>query len=71
MEAIPGDVLMQFDAVLEQKRVPTALHDDYRKWPRYYPLPDNRAEQDAQGTEKPAQFLNRPRGLFYGRCSPS
>jgi len=36
MQPIPGDTLTQFNAVLKQKAVPSSLHDDYRKWLKYY-----------------------------------
>ena len=52
MEPIPNDILAQFNAVLARKAVPSTLHDDYRKWLRYfldyrlkYPPPDQRSEQ--------------------------
>jgi integron integrase len=50
--AIPEEILKQFDAVLEQKAVPSSLRADYRKWLRYYldfrmkyPPPDSKSEQ--------------------------
>ena len=36
MEPIPNDILTQFNAVLAQKAIPSASHDDYRKWLRYF-----------------------------------
>jgi len=36
MRSIPDDILMHFNAVLDQKAVSAALRDDYRKWLRYY-----------------------------------
>ncbi len=36
MQPIPDDILKHFDAALAQKTVPSALHNDYRKWLRYY-----------------------------------
>jgi hypothetical protein len=52
MQPIPDDILMQFNAVLTQKAVRSSLHDDYRKWLRYYldfrvkyPPPDIKSEQ--------------------------
>jgi integron integrase len=52
MELIPHDILTQFNAVLAQKAVPPASHNDYRKWLRYfldyrikYPPPEQRSEQ--------------------------
>ncbi|OGW28169.1 MAG: integrase [Nitrospirae bacterium GWC2_57_13] len=52
MLPIPDDILAHFNAVLAQKSVPSRLHDDYRKWLRYYldfrvkyPPPDARSEQ--------------------------
>ncbi len=52
MEPIPHDIPAQFNAVLAQKAVPSASHDDYRKWLRYfldyrlkYPPPAQRTEQ--------------------------
>jgi integron integrase len=52
MLPIPSDILMQFNAVLTQKAVPSSLHDDYRKWLKYYldfrvkyPPPDKKSEQ--------------------------
>lgn len=59
MEAIPHDILVQFNAVLSQKTVPAASHDDYRKWLRYfldyrtkYPPPEQRSEQVRLFVEK-------------------
>ncbi len=59
MKPVPEDILMQFNAVLEQKKVPTALRDDYRKWLLYYldfrtkyPPPDSRSEQVRLFVEK-------------------
>ena len=59
MEAISGDVLMQFNALLEQKRIPASLHEDYRKWLRYYldfrtkyALPDDRSRHVRMFVEK-------------------
>jgi integron integrase len=52
MQPIPDDILMPFDTLLVQKSVPTALHDEYRMWLRYYldfsakyQLPNERSEQ--------------------------
>jgi hypothetical protein len=52
MQPIPEDILIQFNAVLKQKSVPSSLHDDYRKWLKYYldfrvkdPPPDIKSEQ--------------------------
>jgi integron integrase len=52
MQPIPGDILTQFNAVLTQKAVPSSLHNDYRKWLKYYldfrvkyPPPDIKSEQ--------------------------
>ena len=52
MQPIPDDILKQFNAVLEQKAVPSSLRDDYRKWLLYYldfrvkyPPPDAKSEQ--------------------------
>ncbi len=52
MEPIPEDILKQFNAVLEQKAIPSSLCDDYRKWLKYYldfrvkyPPPDIKSEQ--------------------------
>ncbi len=52
MQPIPADILMQFNAVLTQKAVPSSLHEDYRKWLKYYldfrvkyPPPDIKSEQ--------------------------
>ncbi len=36
MQPIPEDILVQFNAVLEQKAVSATLRDDYRKLLRYY-----------------------------------
>jgi len=36
VQPIPDDILVQFNAVLEQKAVSAELRDDYRKWCRYY-----------------------------------
>jgi len=52
MQPIPADILMQFNAVLIEKAVPSSLHEDYRKWLKYYldfrvkyPPPDIKSEQ--------------------------
>jgi hypothetical protein len=52
MQPIPDDILKQFNAVLDEKAVPSSLRDDYRKWLRYYldfrvkyPTPDAKSEQ--------------------------
>ena len=52
MQPIPEDILMQFNAILKQKAVRASLHDDYRKWLKYYldfrvkyPPPDIKSEQ--------------------------
>jgi integron integrase len=52
MQSIPDDILLHFDTLLVQKSVPSALHDDYRKWLRYYldfstkyRLPDEKSEK--------------------------
>jgi integron integrase len=52
MQPIPEDISKQFDAILSQKSVPSALRDDYRKWLKYYldfrvkyPPPDSKSEQ--------------------------
>jgi integron integrase len=52
VQPIPDDILNQFNAVLEQKRVPVSSRDDYRKWLKYYldfrvkyPPPDVKSEQ--------------------------
>jgi hypothetical protein len=52
MQPIPEDILVQFNAVLKQKAVPSSLHDNYRKWLKYYldfrvkyPPPDIKSEQ--------------------------
>ncbi len=59
MQPIPADILTQFNTVLEQKRIPTAMRDDYRKWLLYYldfrakyPPPDSRSEQVRLFVEK-------------------
>ena len=59
METIPGNILVQFNAVLEQKRVPLTLRDDYRKWLRYYldfrikySLPDEKSDHVRLFVEK-------------------
>ena len=51
MQPIPEDILTQFNAVLTQKAVPSSLHNDYRKWLKYYldfrvkyPPPDAKSE---------------------------
>jgi hypothetical protein len=67
MQPIPEDILNQFDVVLTQKAVPSSLHDEYRKWLKYYldfrvkyPLPDIkyplRAEQNHEGPKEPTGF---------------
>ena len=52
MQPIPEDILMEFNAVLKQKAVPSSIQDDYRKWLKYYldfrvkyPPPDSKSEQ--------------------------
>jgi integron integrase len=52
MEPIPDSILMRFNALLDETSVPSAVHNDYRKWLRYYldfrakyPLLDDRSEQ--------------------------
>ncbi len=52
MQPIPDDILKQFNAVLEQRAIPSSLRDDYRKWLLYYldfrikyPPPDSKSEQ--------------------------
>ena len=52
MQPIPDNILNQFNAVLEQKAVPSSLRDDYRKWLLYYldfrkkyPPPNAKSEQ--------------------------
>jgi hypothetical protein len=67
MQPIPDDILRQFNAVLEQKAVPSSLRDDYRKWLRYYldfcskyPVPDSQSERVRlfiEGGPEPAGFL--------------
>jgi integron integrase len=59
MQPIPEDILRQFNAVLEQKKVPSSVRDDYRKWLLYYldfrvkyPPPDSRSEQVRLFVEK-------------------
>ncbi len=54
MQPIPENILLQFNAVLEQKAVSATLRDDYRKWLRYYLdsrvkylMPDAKSEQVA------------------------
>ena len=52
MKPIPPDTADRFSAALKRRVVPAALHDDYRKWLRYYldfrekyPPPPARSEQ--------------------------
>jgi integrase len=52
MQSIPDDILERFNAAMEQKSVPVAVRDDYRKWLKYYldfrikyPPPDKKSEQ--------------------------
>ena len=52
MELIPKDTYAQFNAVLKQRNVPVAAHNNYRKWLRYfldfyekYSPPDSRSDQ--------------------------
>jgi hypothetical protein len=52
MQPIPDSVLMRFNALMDRKSVPSSVHEDYRKWLRYYldfrvkyPLPDDRSGQ--------------------------
>jgi integron integrase len=52
MEPIPDDILVLFNAVMNDKSVPPELRDDYRKWLRYYldfrvkySLPAEKSEQ--------------------------
>ncbi len=51
MQPIPDDILGRFNAILGQKAVSIGLHDEYRKWLRYYldfrgkyPLPKEKSE---------------------------
>lgn len=59
MQPIPEDILRQFNAVLEQKKIPSSAQNDYRKWLLYYldfrakyPPPDSRSEQVRLFVEK-------------------
>jgi integron integrase len=59
MLPIPGDVLAQFNEVLQQRAVNTSLHVHYRKWVRYfldfkrkYPPPKAKSEQVRLFTDK-------------------
>ncbi len=59
MQPIPEDILQRFNAVLEQKKIPAAARDDYRKWLLYYldfrqkyPPPDSKSEQVRLFVEK-------------------
>ncbi len=52
MEPIPKDILSKYDDILKQRNVPLAIHNDYRKWLRYfldycakYHPPDSKSEQ--------------------------
>ncbi len=36
MQPIPQDILERFNEVLEQKKVPSELRGEYRKWLLYY-----------------------------------
>jgi integron integrase len=52
MQPIPKDVLIQFDDILKHRNVPLAVHNDYRKWLRYffdfcakYQPPNSKSEQ--------------------------
>jgi integron integrase len=59
MQLIPANVLAQFDAILKQRNIPVGVHNDYRKWLRYFldfrakhSLPDSRSEQVRLFAEK-------------------
>jgi hypothetical protein len=59
MHPIPEDILEQFNAVLELKKIPAPTRDEYRKWLLYYldfrakyPPPDSRSEQVRLFVEK-------------------
>jgi hypothetical protein len=59
MEQLSPDILKQFNALLDKKAIPAALHDEYRKWLRYfldycakYPPPEQRSAQVRSFTEK-------------------
>jgi integron integrase len=59
MQPVPVDMLSQFNALLDKRSVPVALHDDYRKWLRYfldfcerYAPPAERSEQVRLFVEK-------------------
>lgn len=59
MQPIPEDILKQFNAVLDQKKIPPSTQDDYRKWLLYYldfrakyQPPDSRSEQVRLFVEK-------------------
>ena len=59
MQPVPDDILSQFNALLDNGSVPVSLHDDYRKWLRYfldycanYSPPAERSEQVRLFVEK-------------------
>lgn len=52
MQTIPINILDQFNALLKQLKIPVGIHNDYRKWLRYfldfrakYSPPDSRSDQ--------------------------
>ena len=61
MQPIPEDILLQFNAVLDRKSVPSTLREDYRKWLRYFL--DFRSKYVPQGdrSEKVRLFIEKMR----------
>ena len=59
MQPIPENLLSQFDAILKQRNIPVDVHNDNRKWLRYFldfrvkhSLPDSRSDQVRLFAEK-------------------
>jgi hypothetical protein len=86
MQPIPEDILTQFNAVLTQKAVSFSLHEDYRKWLRYYldfrvryPPPDSKSEQVRLFIEKMRSKGKAGKDLHHAahalslffRCNPA
>jgi len=72
MYPVPDDILSQFNALLDKKSVPVALHEDYRKWLRYfldfrakYSPPAERSKQVRQFIEKLRSKDQSGKSLHY------
>ncbi len=72
MQPIPDDILKQFNALLDQKKIPLVVRDDYRKWLKYYldfrikyPPPDSKSEQVRLFMEKMRSKGKAGKDLHY------